>query len=262
MRPFLRSSLRALVFAWVFLAASCRVQPRSVGVPGRDDETEGVEGDDEVPLTQSCPPQAWRGPEGIIVEARRQLAAMRVTAYDHHTVIDELRGLYRCDCSAFVDYVLACTAPEALASLRTFSREGRRPQARTYVALLNRLQAGQESGSWRRLRSPVDLRPGDIIAWLAPNRRPDFTGHVNTGHVMIVDTPAVPRGPDEWVVGVIDSSTGHGGDDPRRAPEHAGIGRGQVVLITDGMEVAGFRRSAARANSPRYFSTVALGRVE
>jgi hypothetical protein len=254
------SSLRA--FAWVVVLASCHVQTRVTRVPEPDDAVEEVEGDDELPPARSWPVRTSTGPERVIAEARRELAAAQTTAYDHHTVIDEANGVYRCDCSAFVDYVLANAAPEALAELRSSSSVRRRPQARTYVALLQGLPARPASGSWRPLPSPADLRPGDIIAWRAPNERPDFTGHVNTGHVMVVDSPAVPGDADEWVIEVIDSSVGHGGDDPRRAPNRTGIGKGRVVLITHGARIVGFRRSAARATSPRWFSTVVLGRIE
>src|SRR4051812_8581746 len=53
----------------------------------------------------------------LAIEARRELAAMQTSHYQHPTDIDEETGSFDFDCSGFVDYALRRVLPEALAAL-------------------------------------------------------------------------------------------------------------------------------------------------
>lgn len=198
-----------------------------------------------------------RGRECLADEAHRELGAARTTRYDHHVLVDEAAGSFRYDCSGFVDYALQEAAPGALEALRAVMRK-KRPQAETYVALLEDLDLGERKGAWRRLPVVSRLAPGDVVAW----RRPPGSHDPNTGHVMIVELPPTRRDGTEWIVSIIDSSNGHGGKDPRHAPEATGLGRGSVVLVTDEAGHPTAFRWKTSSSGLVHATTVVLGRVQ
>jgi hypothetical protein len=237
-------------------------EPARAGDEASDDGQDGPEGDDPLPVFSAAPhsPASSIGAR-LHAEARRQLASMRSTRYVHETSIDEALGRYEYDCSGFVDYAIGNVVPDALDPLRALEPKSRRPKARAFVALLSAIAPGGRSGRWRRLATPSELDGGDVVAWLAPERAKDFTGALNTGHVMIVDGRARARGQDEWLVPVIDSSVGHGGADKRKAPDATGLGRGDVVLVVRDGAVVGFRRTV-RKKANVWTSTVVMGRIE
>ncbi len=178
------------------------------------------------------------GSPALHAEALRELGAARVTAYRHEMHIDEDRGIFEYDCSGFVDYAISNVAPDALDELRHVSRS-ERPIARTFVELFAAVEPGQTRGRWIAVVRVPDLRPGDVVAWLSVERRKDYLGIVNSGHVLIVDTVPQERAPGEWLLPVIDAtSRGHGGADTRTAPDANGVGRGCVVLLAqDGIPI-------------------------
>src|SRR4051812_27845757 len=53
----------------------------------------------------------------LATEARRELAAMQSSHYQHRTAVDEETGSFDYDCSGFVDYALGRVLPAALAAL-------------------------------------------------------------------------------------------------------------------------------------------------
>jgi hypothetical protein len=57
---------------------------------------------------------------------------------------------------------------------------------------------------------------------------------------MIVDAAPALRAPDEWIVPIIDSSGGHGGED-RRSKSLTGLGRGTIVLVRESGALVGVR---------------------
>jgi hypothetical protein len=132
----------------------------------------------------------------------------------------------------------------------------RRPQAKTYVALLSSMAPGEARGPWTRLHLVSELLPGDIIAW----RKSPLQKSKNTGHVMIVEGPPRQRDPSEWVVPIIDSSGGHRGADPRHHPDATGLGRGTVVLVGETGEPRAFRWSEL-PESPVLDTSIMLGRL-
>lgn len=207
---------------------------------------------------------AGPGSPALHAEAVRELAAIKHTEYAHEITIDEDKGVFDYDCSGFVDYALSNTAPDALETLRAV-RGSKRPQARTYVELLSAIAPHATRDRWTPVSRVAELLPGDVVAWDAIDKRQDYLGNVNSGHVVIVDASPTQRGHsveniDEWVVPIIDSSGGHGGDDKRHVPGITGLGRGTIVLVTENDAVVGYRWSeSSRSKLTR--TRIALGRI-
>jgi len=84
---------------------------------------------------------------------------------------------------------------------------------------------------WTAIRSVAELRPGDVIAWLATED--SNTG--DTGHTMVVfATPtADPSRPGEWLVLVADSTLSPHAEDSRRRGD-TGLGTGTIGLLANG----------------------------
>lgn len=181
----------------------------------------------------SAPPPV-PGSQVLLAEAERQLGAMRQSAYQHTTEVDEAAGIYRYDCSGFVDYALKRVLPAAYDALdRGITRTPHpvRPLAQDIHDFLAGLGTAGSAGGWRRLPRVQELAPGDLVVWLTPPGQ-DTT---NTGHVMIVrEAPARnPQRSDEYLIRVIDSaSSGHASD--TRGSSGAGLGSGIVGLLVDG----------------------------
>jgi hypothetical protein len=54
-------------------------------------------------------------------EAASSILNVSETHYTHEICIDDAAGIYDCDCSGFVEYLLSRTAPNQLAPLRDLS---------------------------------------------------------------------------------------------------------------------------------------------
>jgi hypothetical protein len=234
------------------------------GLPGpvmaqemSSDRTAGDEGEDEGAAQlddgdRSEPPHD----RTVFSEAERVLAAARSTSYSHRTRISERDGSFDVDCSGFAGYLLRRAAPTARREL--VAATVKRPLARDFVAFLSQLPPAGPRGHWRRVDHALDVRPGDLVAWL----RPADSHSKDTGHVLIVaGPPSAARG--ELHVPVIDSSAlAHGDSDRRAADSATGVGRGTIVLRLD---PDGRPRAFRWARERRYrehVTTIVLGRVE
>jgi hypothetical protein len=205
--------------------------------------------------TAAAPGAATRNsPAALLAEVDRELAAMRSTRYQHHTVVNEARGSFHYDCSGLVDYALGRAAPDDLQALPVSTST--RPLA---ADIERRLQAAGTGtpGPWRAVPDVTSLRPGDLIAWLATED--STTG--DTGHVMVVLEPARPN-PDragEWLVRVADSTLSPHARDSRTRPT-TGLGTGTIGLVTDGAgHPTGFYWRGGLTRHPEP-TTIALGR--
>jgi hypothetical protein len=167
-------------------------------------------------------------PQLLVDEVHRELTAMRSTRYQHTTHVDEITGTYSYDCSGLVDYAARRVIPADAEALPTSTSA--RPLAGDIEHYLHRgLQHPVEG--WTAVRRVADLRPGDVIAWLATED--STTG--DTGHIMVVfDTPTTnPARPGEWLVQVADSTLSpHAKDDRLRG--ETGLGTGTIGLLVDG----------------------------
>jgi hypothetical protein len=162
----------------------------------------------------------------VLDEAERILKSIKTTKYKHTTDIDEDKGVYYCDCSGFVGYVLNQTV--AKDNPKGPLADGKkRPLAMHYEKTFEAAPSKAESGGWQRIERLTDARPGDIIAWRHEVPKPG-----NTGHVVIVGER--PKVDDDGLVRVvvIDSTTKPQVDDTRAAGT-SGIGRGTMWFKVD-----------------------------
>jgi hypothetical protein len=239
---------RALVIACLGACA-----PHPTAAP--DDETEATDDDPEDPNDQL--PVVAAGSDGngaaLVVEAERELSAMRTSHYEHHTHVDEATGLYDYDCSGFVGYALSHVAPAALHAIATTTRRPR-PLAKHFEAAFVAAPA-----PWHSIARVDEIQPGDIIAWLEP---PDLASR-NTGHVMIVArAPRAGTRTNELVIGVIDSShSWHGHGDTRHADRRNGLGRGDIVIVVDDAGRAIAYRWSNSKHSVVHPTSIAIGRL-
>jgi hypothetical protein len=220
------------------------------------------EGDDDGDLreTQLAHDAVWgQGARSLLAEVNRELAAVRSSTYRHRSDVNEAEGRFDVDCSGFVDYALARSAPQALEQLRAATV--RRPLAKHFVALFSSLPRDRSQGHWRSVTRAADLVPGDILAWIRPA---DVSTH-NTGHVMVVHAPVQrdPEGADTVVVPIADSTAiPHGKGDSRQAARANGLGTGEVILIVGPDDIPfGYRWSRSRT-AHAHSTTVAMGRVQ
>ena len=171
-------------------------------------------------------------------EAMRILNGLKKTEYKHKTDIDEEKGVYLCDCSGFVGYVLNQTV--AKDDPKGPLGDGKnRPLAMHYSKAFEEAPSKAEGGSWQRIERVKDARPGDVIAWRHAEPKPG-----NTGHVVIVAERPVKEEKGLMRVVVIDSTTKPQVDDTRAAGT-SGIGRGTMWIQVDnsGRPVAHVRGS-------------------
>ncbi|MFT3694073.1 MAG: hypothetical protein QM831_13095 [Kofleriaceae bacterium] len=230
---------------WVIAMAACSHPTTTAPAVSDDDEAEEATGEDEsdqLPTVTATPTTTPRA--ALLAEANRELAAMRSSHYEHHTHVDEAAGLFDYDCSGFVGYALARSAPEAWGPIVAMHR---RPLAKHFEAFFTAPQ-----GPWTRVTDPSAIVAGDVIAWLEPPEKHSR----NTGHIVIVAGPPHARG-DELVIPVIDSShSGHGHADARNREHRNGLGTGELVL--HGLD--GYRWSTAK-HSRLYHTEIAIGHL-
>jgi hypothetical protein len=174
------------------------------------------------------------------------------THYTHNLHIDVDAGVYDCDCSEFVSFVLETVAPQHYALIAATVAPSR-PLAGDYQAFLASPTL-ESTGGWKRIRALSDARRGDIIAWLLPIS----TG--NTGHVFFVAEPPASMDPGLFSVRVYDSAQAPHYDDTRRDGGN-GVGTGFINFKVD---AAGSPSEFQFGPSePAWVSVpIAIGRVE
>lgn len=142
----------------------------------------------------------------------------------------------------------------------------RRPTARRFY------DAMVEERGFKRITTPGETRPGDMIAMKYP------PGGENTGHIMVVAeaprradaaTPPLVEGTEQWLVPIIDETgSGHGAGDTRLQADgtfRGGLGRGVFRLYArpDG-SIAGYTWSAS--TKAKYYANeerlLAIGRFD
>ena len=240
-----------------------RPHPGSPGAPGTADAGSsldaGAPGGVVPSDAGSAGPPSTKGSALLASEARREVAAMISSRYQHTTLVDESVGTFDYDCSGFVDYALGRVVPDALTVLQTASSP--RPLAADFESFFAAISAGSAKGRWRSVGRATDLVPGDVVAWVRPA---DVTSS-NTGHVMIVreaPTPN-PKRVDEVLVPITDStSTPHGPADSRSAAGTDGLGTGTIGLLVDGAGVPLGYRWTGGYSSHDELTAVALGHLE
>jgi len=191
----------------------------------------------------------------VAAEARHILATVRHTGYQHHSHIDPTTGTYDCDCSEFVGFILEKLAP---ANYRLIPKEPNhiRPRAFKYCDYFRSLP--DDAPGWHPIHKITSVRPGDVIAW----RAPDIVRDEDTGHVMIAAAPAEPRGAGLFTVRVFDSSMLPHVNDTRgdnKSSYRSGVGEGGIVFHVDSSD----RPIAFQFRPPDHFhdDPIAIGRI-
>lgn len=175
-------------------------------------------------------------------------------------------GDYRAytDCSGFVTYVLAQTAPKSLAHIRHLAAEpdGRKkwPQAFVFQQYFESL-GNRHGHGWKGITDLREVGAGDVVSWCLDQHcagaEDDDAQAEDTGHIMIASGPAqtldgharshlmetldkrdahLPPGTATVLaLPVIDSSTLHHYNDPTRskAAGQSGLGRGSIYVAID-----------------------------
>lgn len=189
----------------------------------------------ETETTEEKPSEGATGPvksavELLVAEAARQVGAMKVSAYEHTTTVDEATGTFNYDCSGFLGYALTRVLPAQFAAVKTFAAVAR-PLAKHYQMFFESIAAGSTKSGWTRVARAIDVRPGDVVAWLKPA---ELVSN-NTGHVMIATGAATinPKRADEIIIPVTDSTAAFHGPEDTRYPSADGLGRGTIGIIVN-----------------------------
>lgn len=153
--------------------------------------------------------------------------------YQATTQIDLDQGLFQCDCSGMVDWILSGSAPQALKETEAVMKKGHgRPVVATYVATLKKIPYDKPSAGWQHVQKIADAKPGDIIAWPTPDWYPsEATGHMG---IVVGEPEAVPGG---YLIRIADSTSYPHGEDTRR--EGSGFGYGTILITVDDQTGAG-----------------------
>jgi hypothetical protein len=164
-------------------------------------------------------------PEQIASQAEFIVNNHQETHYTHKLQIDVDSGVYDCDCSEFVGFVVAAIAPKHFAMIAAAAAPSR-PLAGDYYAFFASPNL-PSMGGWSQVQALSAARRGAIIAWLLPID----TG--NTGHVFTVaDTPVLIES-GNFAVRVYDSAQVPHYDDTRGDGEN-GVGTGFINFQVDG----------------------------
>lgn len=155
---------------------------------------------------------------------QRTVASARSTRYNHRTIVDARAGRYEFDCSGLVAWVLAQTAPDALAAIRSA-----RPVAAEIARTIAHAPEDRAQRGWQRVARVSDVRPGDVFAWRNPRWLRGSTGH--TGFVA-GPIEAIEGDPTVFRVRITDANAS-GYESDTRAVGTGGIGTGAMLFSVD-----------------------------
>jgi hypothetical protein len=180
--------------------------------------------------------------------------------YSHTTVMNESTNTRQTDCSGFVDYALGRVLPAALDGVGNDAAKGRPLADDWYRFLAARPAAATTNPSqlwWRRVMHPINLVPGDVVAWL----RPANVNNTNTGHIMVV-TGAPRVGRDHEIILPITDATESPHANDSRTNGHTGIGSGEVGIQIDAQgEAIGYWWKGGESPTS-YQTSIAFGHIE
>lgn len=155
---------------------------------------------------------------------QRTVSIARSTRYNHRTVVDARAGRYEFDCSGLVAWVLAQTAPDALAAIHSA-----RPVAAEIARTIAHAPEDRARQGWQRVARVTDVRPGDVFAWRNPRWLRGATGH--TGFVAGPIEP-IEGDPTLFRVRITDANA-MGYENDTRAVGTGGLGTGAMLFSVD-----------------------------
>jgi hypothetical protein len=187
----------------------------------------------------------------------RELSNMRSSTYQHTLNVDEASGTYDYDCSLFVGYALGRAFPSGWNALVAATKA--RPQAADIETFFASIPIGGSTAGFARVARPIDLVPGDVVAWLEPA---DISG--NTGHTFFVHgTPSVnPSNGGEILVPIEDATSSPHGATDSRWPSNTGLGTGTVGLLIDGNGAPIGYRWTGGVSTKLEYTSIAMAHVQ
>lgn len=195
--------------------------------------------------------------DALLEQAQKHLFLKKQSRYQHATEVSEEKGQFNYDCSGFISHILRKTSVAAFQQISLV--KGGRPVAAEFYSFFENLKPSSNK-FWKKVNSPAELQPGDLIAWL----KPAVSSSTSTGHVMIVDSYAKAykgkeTSEDEFQVSVIDSAlSGHKNDS--RKPKETGLGRGLISIVVKNGQAVGFRWKANESQKAQY-APISFGRL-
>jgi hypothetical protein len=168
--------------------------------------------------------------EQIASQAAFIVNNLQQTDYTHIENIDPDLGIYDCDCSGFVGFVLEDIAPDYYAMIPKEVNQ-LRARAFEYYDFFISLTT-EPTSNWQPLFFLRDVRPGDVIAWRFVEIE---TGH-DTGHVLFVAEAPVIIDDDIFAIRVYDSAADSHSHDTRGNNEgefKSGVGSGIINFKVD-----------------------------
>jgi hypothetical protein len=163
----------------------------------------------------------------VMARLGRIAATLEESEYSYGLSVDEKKGVYRFDCSGMVQWVLRRASPAAAATM-AYGLDTR-PLARDFQRRIARAPNDRARGGWQRIDRIVDLRAGDVVAWLKPVE----IDSPNTGHVAFVLMPPVlvPGYENAYFVRIADSTRLLHDEDTRVG--RSGFGFGTILLVAN-----------------------------
>ncbi len=151
------------------------------------------------------------------------VSSLRYTRYASGAgTFDSKYGVYKLDCSHYVDNILHRVEPRAYASLE-MATGATMPDSANYYAFFTRLSSNIRH-DWDKIDDAKELQPGDVLVF----RYKSSSGETEGGHVMVVMNKPVLNN-DALIVQVSDSAFSGHSDDTRLA-HNSGVGIGTLLL--------------------------------
>lgn len=164
--------------------------------------------------------------ERLVSFVHEVVGSLRYTRYAYGAgVFDSKYGVYKLDCSHYVDNILHRVDPMAYASLEA-GTGAQMPNSENYYDFFTRL-SDHLRYDWDKVDNARELQPGDVLVFRFKNPY----GMQEGGHVMMVmDKPVIDN--DALLVRVTDSAAA-GHSDDTRAAHNSGVGIGTLLLKVD-----------------------------
>ena len=169
-------------------------------------------------------------PDQLAALAEEIVNTLEETHYQFSDGIDADAGVYDCDCSIFVGYILKQLAPDHFAQIPQVEANRVWPRAFEFYNFCSSLVATPVSG-WSPALQLADARRGDVMAW--------STGLLeagkDTGHVLILAETPVLDDSGNFTVRIYDSSNKAHFNDTRSdgAEFPDGVGSGFISFEVD-----------------------------
>jgi hypothetical protein len=169
-------------------------------------------------------------PTELAAQAALIVETLTETKYVHIENIDQDAGVFDCDCSGFVSFIIQSLAPGHYALIPKEPTQPR-PRAFKFYEFLHALSP-TATAEWTKIDSLLDAAAGDILAW----RFLIIEAHHDTGHVVFLAETPTTESTGVVRVRVYDSAEQAHFDDTRGPDEDqfpTGVGSGVLKFQVD-----------------------------